>query len=41
MDALQAFVDKLSGFVWGPYCIVPLLVGAGCYFMIGLRFMPL
>ncbi|MDL2267054.1 sodium:alanine symporter family protein [Desulfovibrio sp. OttesenSCG-928-G15] len=48
MDSSQSFVDSilsvsdtLGGYVWGPYVLLPLLVGAGAYFMIGLKFMPI
>lgn len=40
MDSFQALVDSLSGFVWGPYLLIPLLLGVGIYLMLGLRFMP-
>ncbi len=41
MEAFHSLISTLSGFVWGPYLLLPLLLGAGAYFMIGLRFMPL
>lgn len=41
MEAFHNLISDLSGFVWGPYLLLPLLLGAGAYFMIGLRFMPL
>ena len=33
--------DAVSGVIWGPFLLIPLLLGAGAYLMIGLRFMPL
>lgn len=30
----------LDGYVWGPYVLLPLLVGTGLYLIIGLGFMP-
>lgn len=41
MEALQNLLDTLGGYVWGPYVLIPLIVGTGAYLMIGLRFMPL
>ena len=41
MDALTNFVDTLSGIIWGPYVIIPLLLGTGLYLMAGMRFLPL
>ena len=40
MEALQSFLDTLGGYVWGPYVLLPLLVGTGLYLTLGLRFMP-
>lgn len=40
MEALQSFVDTLGGYVWGPYVLLPLLVGTGLYLTFGLKFMP-
>lgn len=34
-------LDKVSGFVWGPYLLIPLLLGVGVVMMIGLKFLPL
>ena len=41
MEAFSNLITTLGGFVWGPYLLLPLLLGAGAYFMIGLRFMPI
>ena len=40
MEALQNFVDTLGGYVWGPYVLLPLLVGTGLYLITGLKFLP-
>lgn len=39
MEALSAFLDQLSSFIWGPIMLT-LLLGVGVYLSIGLRFMP-
>ncbi len=41
MESFHNLIATLSGFVWGPYLLLPLLLGAGAYLMIGLRFMPI
>ena len=41
MEEFGKLISTLSGFVWGPYLLLPLLLGTGAYLMIGLRFMPL
>ncbi len=40
MESLKDLINGLVGFVWGPYLLIPLLLGVGAYLMIGLRFMP-
>ena len=40
MDALMAFLQSVSNFVWGPYMLT-LLLGTGVFLTIGLRFMPI
>ena len=37
MDALIAWLDVASGFIWGPYCLIPLLLLTGLYLTIILR----
>ena len=37
MDATIAWLDKVSGFVWGPYCLIPLLLLTGLYLTVVLR----
>ncbi|APT85371.1 alanine/glycine:cation symporter family protein [Corynebacterium aquilae] len=36
MATLQSTLDTVSGFIWGPYLLIPLLVGAGLYLTIRL-----
>ncbi|MDR1921040.1 MAG: alanine:cation symporter family protein, partial [Candidatus Adiutrix sp.] len=40
LDKLSDFVGHLGGIVWGPYVLIPLLLGTGIIMMVGLRFMP-
>ena len=36
LDALQSILDTLDGFVWGPFLLIPLLLGTGIYLTIRL-----
>lgn len=38
MDQLTALVAKANSFIWGLYCLIPLLCGTGLYFTLKLRF---
>ncbi|MDJ1371951.1 alanine/glycine:cation symporter family protein [Gulosibacter molinativorax] len=38
MDQLQKILDAISGFVWGPWLLIPLLLGTGIFLTIRLRF---
>ncbi|MDD7442136.1 MAG: alanine:cation symporter family protein, partial [Sutterellaceae bacterium] len=38
MDQLTALVSSVNSVLWGPFCLIPLLVGAGIYFSLRLRF---
>ena len=38
MDELTALVVKANGFIWGLYCLIPLLCGTGLYFTLRLKF---
>jgi AGCS family alanine or glycine:cation symporter len=40
MDSIVAFVTAVNGVVWGPPMLV-LILGTGCFLMLGLRFVPL
>ncbi len=41
MENVLAVIKAIDNFIWGPYLLIPLLLGTGAYLMIGLRFMPL
>ncbi|MDL2272102.1 alanine:cation symporter family protein, partial [Desulfovibrio sp. OttesenSCG-928-I05] len=41
MQGLLDGINTLVGIVWGPYVLIPLLLGTGAYLMIGLRFIPI
>ena len=34
-------VQELNSILWGPYCLIPLLVGTGIYFTFKLRFVQI
>ncbi|MCF0253148.1 MAG: alanine:cation symporter family protein [Duodenibacillus sp.] len=38
MQELTSIVSSINGVLWGPFCLIPLLVGAGIYFSVKLRF---
>ncbi len=38
MHELTAFVSQINSILWGPFCLIPLLVGTGIYFTLKLRF---
>lgn len=37
MEQATAWLDTVSGFVWGPYCLIPLLLLTGLYLTVLLR----
>ena len=44
MDQVNAWLEWLSGIVWGPYLLIPLLLGTGLYLTVrlsGLQFWTL
>jgi len=44
MDALGTLFGDISSFIWGPHCLIPLLLGTGLYLTIrlgGLQFIKL
>ncbi len=41
MDELTALVVKANGFIWGLYCLIPLLCGTGLYFTLRLNFVQI
>ncbi len=36
-----AVLKDISGFIWGPYLLIPLLLGTGLFLTVGLRFAPI
>lgn len=40
LDRLTNWLGDVGGVVWGPYVLIPLLVGSGIFLMIGLNFIP-
>ena len=32
MEQLTKIVSEINGFLWGMYCLIPLLCGVGIYF---------
>lgn len=38
LDQLNALVSSMNDVLWGPFCLIPILVGAGIYFTLKLRF---
>ncbi len=41
MDQIQSFLSQASAFVWGPFLLIPLLLGTGLFLSVLLKFMPL
>lgn len=41
MQQLTAFINDLSGIVWGPFVLMPLLLGTGIYLLFGMRCLQL
>lgn len=44
MDALKGVLDAISSFIWGPFLLIPLLLGTGLYLTIrlgGMQFFKL
>lgn len=44
MDGVKTFLEALDSFIWGPYLLIPLLLGVGLYLTIrlgGLQFFKL
>lgn len=40
LDRFSDWLGAVGGVVWGPYVLIPLLLGVGVIMMIGLRFIP-
>ncbi|MGO1942963.1 MAG: alanine/glycine:cation symporter family protein [Ancrocorticia sp.] len=41
MDALESILDTLAGIIWGPFVLIPLLLGTGIYMSVRLGFIQL
>ncbi len=41
LEGIEAVLGKIGGIVWGPYLLIPLLLGTGLYLTIRLRFIQL
>ena len=41
MDQLTKIVSEINGFLWGMYCLIPLLCGVGIYFTLKLDFIQI
>jgi len=41
MDALTQIVADINSILWGPWCLIPVLVGAGIFFTFKLRFVQI
>ena len=37
MDALTQIVKDINSILWGPWCLIPILVGTGIFFTFKLR----
>ena len=37
METLAKILDTISGFVWGPFLLIPLLLGTGAWLTFRLR----
>lgn len=41
MDSLTQIVININSILWGPWCLIPVLVGAGIFFTFKLRFVQI
>ena len=41
MDSLTQIVSDINSILWGPWCLIPVLVGAGIFFTFKLRFVQI
>ena len=41
MDSLTKIVSDINSILWGPWCLIPILVGAGIFFSVNLRFVQI
>lgn len=40
MQTLQTILDQISGFIWGPFLLIPLLLATGIFLTVRLGFLP-
>ncbi|MGN1281712.1 MAG: alanine/glycine:cation symporter family protein [Succinivibrio sp.] len=41
MDAFTQIIIDINSILWGPWCLIPVLVGAGIFFTLKLRFIQI
>ncbi|HAR79567.1 MAG TPA: sodium:alanine symporter family protein, partial [Succinivibrionaceae bacterium] len=41
MDKLTEIVSDINSILWGPWCLIPILVGTGIFFTFKLRFIQI
>ena len=41
MDSMTSLVASINSVLWGPFCLIPLLVGTGIYFTVRMRFIQI
>ena len=41
MDSLTRIVSDINSILWGPWCLIPILVGTGIFFTFSLRFVQI
>lgn len=41
MDQLTQIVQSINSILWGPWCLIPILVGTGIFFTLKLRFVQI
>ena len=41
MEQLTQLVTDINSFIWGLWCLIPLLCGTGLYFTIRLKFVQI
>ncbi len=41
MDQLTQIVSNINSILWGPWCLIPILVGTGIFFTLRLRFVQI
>ena len=41
MDQLTEIVREINSILWGPWCLIPILVGTGIFFTFKTRFVQI